>query len=99
VTTKFHQKTKPLGRENVRVAGLMRSLEAFNEEVGKKTALSMAEYDRKRIEPLVRRLVWLEKPLVARAWVRCGEAWERLVSGRTWARLKVKFAKLPPPVS
>ena len=100
MTTKFHQKTKPGGRENVRVAGLMRTLEAFNDEIGQKTAFAITEYDRRRVRPLEQRVDWLEKPLVVRAWIRCGRAWAGLVSGRAWARVKVKlFGRLPPPVS
>ena len=98
MTSKVHQRTKPPGRMNVRVDGLMRTLESFNGELGQRIVSTMAQYDRQRVVPLARRLAWLEKPLVVRAWLRCGQAWMWLYSGRALAQLKAKFAKLPPPV-
>jgi hypothetical protein len=82
----------------VHASQLERTLENFNLEMGNKVALSIAGYDRQSIKPLRARLEWLEKPLVVRAWLRCGQGWTWVHSGRAWAQLKVKFEKLPPPV-
>ena len=99
VSSKVHQRTRPLGRMVVHASQLERSLENFNEELGRKVAMTLAKYDGQSVRPLRKRLDWLEKPLVVRAWLRCGQAWTWLYSGRAWARLKVKlFVRLPPPV-
>jgi len=83
VTTKIHQRTRPRSRIQVHVGQLERTLEQFNEELGRKTAMSIALYDGRSVKPLRQRLDWLEKPLVVRAWLRT-------VQGVKWLAKRLK---------
>jgi hypothetical protein len=87
MTAKMHQMRKPEARENVRVGQFNRSLGAFADEMGRKVALTLGEYDQRRIVPfaqlavdskvrlddLLVRLVWHELP----AWKRLAARLQR----------------------
>jgi len=97
VTAKMHQMRKPEARENVRVGGLERAFHNFADEMGQKVALTLGEYDTRRVVPLVEaltaRVAWLETPLWRRALTKVERWWNtRLVP---WlASLRPK--KAPP---
>lgn len=46
----------------VRVGAFERALEGFNREIATKTALLLTEYHRRKVEPLQRRIEYLELP-------------------------------------
>lgn len=99
MSNKLHQRTKPRERLTVRVGPLERTLENLMAEVGQKVAMTLARYDQQSVKPLRARLDWLEKPLVVRAWLRCGQAWAWLRSGkgRAWVRARVTPTPVPVP--
>jgi hypothetical protein len=81
MTAKMHQMRKPEARENVRVGAFERSMAAFAAEMGQKVALTLGEYDTRRVVPLVEaltaRVAWLETPLWRRALTKVERWWDR----------------------
>jgi hypothetical protein len=88
---------RPISREVVRAGRLEGTMAAFADEMGQKVALTLGEYDKLRVVPLVEaltaRVAWLETPLWRRALTKVERWWDR--QAMPW--LTVLRPKKAPP--
>ena len=79
MSSKPHARKQPRSRIPVRVGALEATLMKFRvellNEIGAKTAVLVERYHAMKVEPLLKRLAWLEKPVWRRAWIRASEGW------------------------
>jgi hypothetical protein len=78
MTTPKRRSGVPDPQAAVRVATFERAMAVFNAEIGLKVAASLEQMYRLKVQPLERKIAWLETPFHKKMWLHAKGWWAAL---------------------